>query len=718
MFKLILSSREKFGFQFLKKISKRLPNYLILSVIIYATIFSAITILRIRALQTYAYDLGNYHQALYTTLTGQGFLYYTSDLLANPSGSIFGVHVAISLLEILPLYSLLPKIESLLIIQSIMISLGAIPVFLLANLKLNSKKLALFFALAFLLNPAIQGINWYDFHPEAFILLPFLFAIYFSEVKSWKLYFISIIFVLFSIDKSAMLVGAFALFKILQLKIFKNYKRSNFFSRTNINYLEIKPLLFYIVTFFGALVWFIVTTKIVLSFNPFNLYTSGATQYWNRLGARNLMEIPQQLILHPDLAVHALVFDLEQKILYVLILFGPVLFLPLISPKTLIMYLPWLAIALFSSYPPYYQFGTQYPAYIIPVIFYGSVIGANKIRSWFPKTLKHQRKYLSNVILVATLSFFVISSPLMPWCVGGYPLNQYGFPQVPSQARWVNDFIEIVPKNASILVQNNIFPLVSDRATAFVTPTSVFYPSNHSFTTTLSNMLTEMDYILLDFKSSIIDSAIILSNKIINEEFGLLAFADGVFLLKRGYTKTPLIFEGFCETYDFKDLILLNGTLQNDPRSKSPAIMGKSGNNEDFWYGPYKYLPPGKYQAIYRMKINQKIVGEILTLKVRSFVSEVHGQVLGNNSTGYHIIFSLKETEIKKEHGTRKIFGEDFIPNDYTDFVIDFDVETLGAFEFIGVAINSTTEIYLDQIEVKQIETSYTFTSLMNITQH
>ena len=58
--------------------------FLIFMIVFYSISFSYITVSRIYALQTYAYDLGVYNQALHTTLTGKGLLYYTSDLQANP----------------------------------------------------------------------------------------------------------------------------------------------------------------------------------------------------------------------------------------------------------------------------------------------------------------------------------------------------------------------------------------------------------------------------------------------------------------------------------------------------------------------------------------------------------------------------------------------------------------------------------------------------------
>jgi len=704
------------GFNFYRKIL-RLPRGLLLSIGLYAVIFSLITILRMKSLQTYAYDLGNYNQAIYTTVTGKGFLYYTADLLANPFGSIFGVHISVALLEILPIYVLFPRVETILVIQSVIISLGAIPVYLLAKLKLESKKMAMIFSLVFLLNPALQGINWYDFHPEAFIILPFLSAIYLSEIESWKLYFIAILFTFFAIDKAAMVVGAFAVFKIAQLTI-KGKTKKEKTSLLKIKNNEIKPLAIYLVTFIAAIAWFMITAKLVSIFNPYNIYTSGATQYWSNLGASNLMEIPLKLILKPDLALKALAFDIIPKFAYILILFGPLLFLPFMEPLTLIMYIPWLATSLLSNYPPYYQTGTQYPAFILPAIFYGGIIGAQKILGWLGahRNPVHIKKRLSKLLMLITLIFFCISSPIMWWSVGAYPFNTYGLPRIPSQAQSVNEFIEMVPKNASILVQNSIFPLVCNRKTAFVTPSSVFFPSNTSFSTVLTEMLKKMDYILLDIKTGRIDSGIILSNKVIEEEYGLLGFANGVFLLKRGYTGKPLVCEEINEIYNYKNLSLLDGvTIENDCKSKSQTIICISSKNKDFWYGPYVYLPPGKYQANFRMKITDEISGEILTLRIDSFLTNINGKIWGNNQTGYHTIFSIEETKIRNEYNTMQIIGEDFIPNEYQEFVIDFEVNSLEPFEFIGAEVNTTKKICLDQIEIKQIEVGYTYSSRVNI---
>ena len=43
----------------------------------------------------------------------------------------------------------------------------------------------------YLLYPAVQGVNWYDFHPEALLLVSILFSLYFLESNNTFGYFVS-----------------------------------------------------------------------------------------------------------------------------------------------------------------------------------------------------------------------------------------------------------------------------------------------------------------------------------------------------------------------------------------------------------------------------------------------------------------------------------------------------------------------------------------------
>ena len=164
---------------------------LISIVVIYAVVFSYLTVLKLEALGMHAWDLGIYLQAIHTTATSGKLFYTTAELpytlTAIPPGTQFAVHFSPILFLIVPVYALFQTPITLLVIKSTVIAIGAIPVFLLAKKILGTPIWGLFFAIGYLLYPALQGINWYDFQPQSFFPTLALFTILFIEFKKNKL---------------------------------------------------------------------------------------------------------------------------------------------------------------------------------------------------------------------------------------------------------------------------------------------------------------------------------------------------------------------------------------------------------------------------------------------------------------------------------------------------------------------------------------------------
>ena len=657
-------------------------------------------------LQTYAYDLGIYNQAIHSTSTGQGFLNYTADLLANPSGSVFGVHISFILLIITPIYSLFPAPQALLVIQSLVLALGALPVYFLAKHKLQSKNLAFVFSLVFLLSPALMGINWYDFHPEAFIVLPMLLTFYFAEMKRWLPYFISVIFVLLAMDQAAILVVIFGLYKLASLKKEELLRKPVFRSQTIV----------YLFTLVLGVAWFLFSVKLVTAFNPNNLYVSGSSEYWSVLGAKNIIGVPFSIVLHPTAAINALTFDWIAKLGYIAILLGPTLFLLLFAPKTTILLVPWLVISLLSNYGPYYQVGDQYPAFIFPAVIYGSIIGLSNLlyrfkRPHFFGKLNKKRDFtiIAVALLASTLAFQISSGPFSSSDLGRFHSITYGLPEASPKSLFVTNAIKLVPENASVLTQSNIFPLLSNRDKAYVTPNSVFYPPGTSFVATLNAILEKVDYIIVDSKS--LDGGIILSQPIVKENFGLLASGEGIILVKRGYSGKPEMFIPINATFNYQQMLHLeNVTTMRDSESNSKMVLLHSGESTgDFWYGPYASLPPGEYQATFRIKIDNPVHGEVLELRINSAPSTIWVTPLGDNVTGYHINLSQNWTESEKILSFMKIYGGNFTIGKYQEFSSNFTVDAFGVYEFIGVDVKTPVGIYFDQVQVTQVSPNFTY---------
>jgi uncharacterized membrane protein len=148
------------------------------SVAAYAAGFGALSVLRHHAYETGRFDLGNMVQAVWSTAHGNP-LAVTN--LPGEQTSRLASHVDPILVLFAPLWLVWPSPAVLLVAQAIAIALGAIPVYLLALKHLASERVALGFALAYLLYPATQWLTLNEFHPVALACPLLLGAFWFLD---------------------------------------------------------------------------------------------------------------------------------------------------------------------------------------------------------------------------------------------------------------------------------------------------------------------------------------------------------------------------------------------------------------------------------------------------------------------------------------------------------------------------------------------------------
>ena len=144
----------------------------------YAAGFSALSILRHRAFSTGRFDLGNMVQAVWSTAHGHP-LQITG--LRGDQISRLGAHFDPILAAFAPLWFAWPSPDMLLVAQAVAVALGALPVFWLARKHLGSDRVALGFALAYLIYPPTQWLTLNEFHPVALACPLLLFAIWFLD---------------------------------------------------------------------------------------------------------------------------------------------------------------------------------------------------------------------------------------------------------------------------------------------------------------------------------------------------------------------------------------------------------------------------------------------------------------------------------------------------------------------------------------------------------
>ena len=125
---------------------------------VYVAGFSFMVMRRHQAYSVGEWDTGIFAQSFWTAAFASLPFYNTYE-----GHSHFAYHNSPILFLLLPLYRLVPTVETLLVAQTVAIALGAIPVFLLARDRVGPRT-GLVLGALWLLNFPLHGVNWHDFH--------------------------------------------------------------------------------------------------------------------------------------------------------------------------------------------------------------------------------------------------------------------------------------------------------------------------------------------------------------------------------------------------------------------------------------------------------------------------------------------------------------------------------------------------------------------------
>ena len=318
----------------------KILSYLILFLLIvgYACYFSYYTIINHYNFGTATFDFGFYQNAFINTLHN-----HFMAISYNGNTSVFRDKCEFILLLYLPFFYSFPKAETLLILQSSVIALAALPLFLLSKTILKSTLAAIFIVLIFLLHPANHCANFYDIHQLSFLPLS-IFLIFYCLEKKHTLGFILSILLLLTIK-----VDMFLLLIFLSLFIYFNNKNLKFSA-----YCLCASILYGILYVFVLKKWMY----------SFFFYYDGVMV--NKSGG--MEEILKTMITNPMYILNSVLT--QDRILYFCQLFGPLIFIPLMRKKNLILFAYGLAITLLATANQgLHQIYFQYVWYIVPFLF-------------------------------------------------------------------------------------------------------------------------------------------------------------------------------------------------------------------------------------------------------------------------------------------------------------------------------------------------------------
>ncbi len=482
----------------------KIPLLIVLALMLaYSAYFSALSIQRHHTFRTYASDMGQMDQALWNTLHG----YWLED--TRPSGVQMPrlTHHVELIFFVIPLVFLLYEgIESLFVVQSIAIALGALPIFWIARRKLQNAWLAVLFAAMYLMFPALQAANLAEFHAITFAPAPLLFAYHYGEERAWKRYALFSIIALAVKEDVALLVFAMAVYFVFKTKD-ENFRlpivNCRLLNRqSSIENRKFPGIPLAIAAL--ALVWFWLTVFVIIPhFQP-----RGELPYVDRY-SRDVLALLARLVE-------------SGRIEYLIKLLASVGFLALFDPIPLLVGSPSLLLNLLSQYEAQYSGTYHYSAPVAPYFVLAAIGGARRIADL---RLRIADWAIGGAMIIA-LGYHAVAG-YTP--IGG----EFVWHEVTPHQRLLARLTAQIPREVPVMTTSTLFPHISHRRVVYRFGQLPVPPDTQFILLDVSQARTNpVDYVR-HYRDALAQG------------FGIRDAADGYILLQRGLARRDLPDEFF-----------------------------------------------------------------------------------------------------------------------------------------------------------------------------
>lgn len=591
---------------------------LLTSISIYTYIFSSHLTSKHHGFATFAWDLGIFDQSFYTTAFESKVFFSTAELYLNPTGSYFGSKFSPILYLLVPFYALAPKASTLLILKTTLLALAAIPLYLICNQITQNEKSSLLIAWIYLLYPGLHGANNFDFQQQAFIPVMIFSLIHLYMKKQWKLYTV-FLFLSVTITEHVSII----LFLIISYLAYIDIK----FNPEKIKgWFSTKRTILFSTQIFTILSYFI--SKHIRSLYPVNetfLDYYQAESTFSVLGFdRDITTLPLYLLNNIEKLVEAISHDYLFKLLYLIFLLAPLLFISLKS-ELIIAFIILITPFIISNYRPYYLLGSHYSLYLIPVIFLTMIEGLTNRKlgtntNNYNQQEQNHMKIDIRTILIVTIILSTSLSPISPFVgtIQNYPIQWYSKTfENDAFVDTLHELIELAPKNASILVQNTIFPHVSNRLNAYVLPVINSPGAENYLKQYITDQVDSSEYILIDLETMDIWRSYLMQVLENRTDIEPYAFARSAILFKKDFKGDPRFIpnQDTQTFYASRDMHLYLGTPIKDTTapSKSSVQTCIGEGSGAVIYGPYIALPVGEYTVNFTIRVTSYNSSEVAT---------------------------------------------------------------------------------------------------------
>ena len=471
---------------------------LVLAIIGYILLFSFISLSRYDAFDFHDFDLAIYGQVMWNILHVSIY----SSILGVP---FLGNHMDFILFLLIPIYALFQTPKTLLVIQTIFIAAGAFPLYLLAKDNLN-RKFGLAFGILYLIYPALNFVNTFEFHPVAFTIPFLLFMIYWFEKKNFSLFFSFMVLAMLCKENISMAIFFFGLYVI-------------FFTK--------RPLKWSLVPVTVSLFWFAIT----LTLMPYlNKGTIGFSFIYSHLG-RTFPEIAWNIIKHPGFVLK--LFFTSQNLNFLFKLFVPLAFISILSPKILFIAVPFFLQQLLSLRVEDHSINYHYIAKLIPFLFVAAIHGTKRLMK-----MRFINRFSSIFIgvlftasLISNISFGFLFNK-MPKRVSSYRLEDIDYEK--------ESLIKKIPKGASVVTTFEFLPKLSSRKGLY--SFHHVYIDRYTLSRKEYKLAEDAEYALIDFDDYLTFTSFYslqnyknIKQFLTKDKWGVVKARDNIALFKKNY---------------------------------------------------------------------------------------------------------------------------------------------------------------------------------------
>ncbi|MEW6104598.1 MAG: DUF2079 domain-containing protein [bacterium] len=424
---------------------------------IYIAVYSYLSIIQYNAFHTGHHDLAVFDEAIWNTIEGR--ILNTSVTLGY---NFLGEHFSPMLLILAPFYFIWQDPRMLLILQSLFLGIGAIPIFLIAKDKLKHNLLSLSFSFAYLFHPFISRVNLFEFHEICLAPFFLLFTFYFLQRRIWWFYFIFLFFSLMVKEDVSLITTALGIYSF-----FKINKKIG------------------IITFIIGIFWVYISVSILMPYIKKETATTMVDSTYKHFGRFNLgkspSEIIKNLIFNPQNISEVLFFLANEKLATIILLILPLGLLSIFSPVILIS-LPEIILHFLSIFPYQFLLGWQYSAPILPFAIISAGYGCFILLKRWPHLAFSLSIY---ILIIAFLSnyFFGMKllTPITDRCYNPASYNPDNhqvilsiskeklkeYCKIKRKGNLFETLKKIVPNERTISVVDNIVAHFSQRKTFF-----------------------------------------------------------------------------------------------------------------------------------------------------------------------------------------------------------------------------------------------------------